>query len=449
MLDSLSQYLRSCIYAFRAERVVAERRSVVPSPRLEPDASNLAAVLLKLQRNPAMLTRYNRMVSSVLPQIKQVSADPTGSDTADVLVWGLDPTNEREDLALPLSTCGTGVGQVLAILYVAVIESSPRTIIIDEPQSFLHPGAVRKLLDVLKGFPQHQYVITTHSPAVISAANPATLTVVRKTEAGTSEVEQLSGTTAALEDLLAELGANLSDVFGVEAVIWVEGATEERCLRIVVDEVMGRSLLGTAIIGVVATGDFEVQERRKGEAERTIQIYQRLSRSGSVVPAKAAFIFDREGRDEAAREDIRRRAPAQVHFLDRRMYENYLLNPDAIEHLLKSLREGSTDVPSASELSIAECSAAAVCAWMEEHRLSAKYYEKGVDPAAFAVDAWKTDIHAANFLGDLVRHFAGPGYEYLKVLHGSTLTRWIAAHAPQEFDELRQLLGPLLPEVPE
>ena len=170
VLGSLTQHIRSCIYAFRAERVVPERRSVTPSPRLEPDASNLAAVLLKLQRNPTMFARYNRMVSLVLPQIKQVSADAIGSDIAEVLVWGLDPTNEREDLALPLSTCGTGVGQVLAILYIAVTESSPRTIIIDEPQSFLHPGAVRKLLDVLRGFPQHQYVITTHSPAVISAA---------------------------------------------------------------------------------------------------------------------------------------------------------------------------------------------------------------------------------------------------------------------------------------
>jgi len=48
---------------------------------------------------------------------------------------------------VPLSESGTGVGQVLAILYVVFTSEYPRTIVIDEPQSFLHPGAVRKLFE--------------------------------------------------------------------------------------------------------------------------------------------------------------------------------------------------------------------------------------------------------------------------------------------------------------
>ncbi len=43
------------------------------------------------------------------------------------------------------------------MLYVVLTSRESRVIIIDEPQSFLHPGAVRKLFDVLKDFPQHQY----------------------------------------------------------------------------------------------------------------------------------------------------------------------------------------------------------------------------------------------------------------------------------------------------
>jgi predicted ATPase len=45
---------------------------------------------------------------------------------------------------------------VLAILYVVMTSNHPQTIIIDEPQSFLHPGAVKKLIEVLKQYPQHQ-----------------------------------------------------------------------------------------------------------------------------------------------------------------------------------------------------------------------------------------------------------------------------------------------------
>jgi predicted ATPase len=81
---------------------------------------------------------------------------------------------------MPLSECGTGIGQVLAMLYVVLTAEVPRTIIIDEPQSFLHPGAIRKLLDILKGYPQHQFIVSTHSSVVATASNPKTLLLLRK-----------------------------------------------------------------------------------------------------------------------------------------------------------------------------------------------------------------------------------------------------------------------------
>lgn len=48
-------------------------------------------------------------------------------------------------------------------------------IVIDEPQSYLHPGAAKKLIEILQEFPQHQYFIATHSAEIIAAANPSTI----------------------------------------------------------------------------------------------------------------------------------------------------------------------------------------------------------------------------------------------------------------------------------
>ncbi|MCC0179139.1 ATP-binding protein [Waterburya agarophytonicola K14] len=97
----------------------------------------------------------------------------------ELRIWSIDPETDRDDLAFPLEACGTGVSQVLAILYVVITSKEPRTIIIDEPQSFLHPGAARKLIEILQDFPQHQYFISTHSPSIISAANPSTITLLK------------------------------------------------------------------------------------------------------------------------------------------------------------------------------------------------------------------------------------------------------------------------------
>src|SRR5262249_35224746 len=61
---------------------------------------------------------------------------------------------------------------ILAIVYVIVTADYPHVMLLDEPQSFLHPGAARKLIDVLARYPQHQYIVATHSSAIISACDP-------------------------------------------------------------------------------------------------------------------------------------------------------------------------------------------------------------------------------------------------------------------------------------
>ena len=241
------------------------------------------------------------------------------------LLWNVDPDTERDDLAVSLSESGTGVGQVLAMLYVAFASRSPRTIIIDEPQSFLHPGAVRKLFEILKGYPQHQYIVTTHSPNAVTAADPGALFLVRK-EGEESVVEQLNVSEAKDQTrFLREVGASLSDVFGADDVLWVEGPTEEECFPLILSEVVGRRLLGTKVVGVLSTGDLE------GKRSRDVyRIYGRLSEGGGLLPAAVGFVFDREGRSEKDRQDLARESGGLVAFLPRKMYENYLLNPGAI-----------------------------------------------------------------------------------------------------------------------
>src|SRR5439155_11899920 len=117
----------------------------------------------------------------------------------------------------------------------------------------------------------------------------------------------------------ADVGARLSDVFGADAILWVEGLTEELCFP----KIAQRPLLGTAIVGVMHTADFDPRR-----SEATVQLYQRLSGGRGLLPPAVGFIFDREGRSDGEREDLERYG--SVSFLPRRMYENYLLNPTGV-----------------------------------------------------------------------------------------------------------------------
>ncbi len=221
----LSQVLYNRIYMFRAERLNVSQYKFGTNATLKPDASNLAEVLHNLQSNSNRFAEFNTYVNKIFPHIKWISA-PSGPTSNDVqiLVSSIDPSLDREDLAVPLSESGTGIGQVLAILYVVITAKHPKIIIIDEPQSFLHPGAARKLIEILKKYPQHQFIITTHSPEIAVVANPKTFLLLRKDGFETS-IERMDISVAQnLRVFLSEIGARLSDVFGADNILWVEGS---------------------------------------------------------------------------------------------------------------------------------------------------------------------------------------------------------------------------------
>ncbi|MGH7495731.1 MAG: AAA family ATPase, partial [bacterium] len=180
--NTLANNLRHMIYLFNVERLNISQHQISPRLELLPNAANLAQVLHYLHTsNPNQFDRLTRLINTILPEIKAITIPPIDGSSARILVWSIERDSERADLAIPLSESGTGIGQVLAILFVAVTSTLRRTIIIDEPQSFLHPGAIRKLLDILQcKFSQHQYIITTHSPVAITAIELQKVLLVRK-----------------------------------------------------------------------------------------------------------------------------------------------------------------------------------------------------------------------------------------------------------------------------
>jgi predicted ATPase len=159
----VASILRSRIYRFDAQRGGSGSCQVGSNPILHPTANNLPEVLSILQGNTPLIQEFNDLVHRIFPSVFRVSVRPLVNNVVEILVWTDALQSKRIDLAIPLSESGTGVGQVLSLLYVVLTAKYSQTIIIDEPSSFLHPGAARKLIEILKEFPQHQYIIATHS----------------------------------------------------------------------------------------------------------------------------------------------------------------------------------------------------------------------------------------------------------------------------------------------
>jgi predicted ATPase len=123
---------------------------MAPGSELANNASNLATVLHYLDNDkPYDFEQFKRLVHEVFPHIKQIRVPPIDTPTVRIYIGTVEPEKRHEDLDIPLAAKSTGIGQVLAMLYVVFTAEFPRIIVIDEPQSFLHPGAIYRLFNIL------------------------------------------------------------------------------------------------------------------------------------------------------------------------------------------------------------------------------------------------------------------------------------------------------------
>jgi predicted ATP-dependent endonuclease of OLD family len=103
----------------------------------------------------------------------------------------------------------------------------------------------------------HQYIVATHSPEIIRATNAERVYLVeRQDEQSHIRAIGPSDMTSFRRTLL-EVGASLSDLFGADSIVWVEGSTEEECFPKIIKARSVETPRGLAIIPVRATGDFE------------------------------------------------------------------------------------------------------------------------------------------------------------------------------------------------
>jgi predicted ATPase len=431
----LDYSLANKIYKFDIHRRVGSNFGITKKMELTPDCGNLPGVLLVFQSDSVSFGEYKKAIKEIFPEIYDVIISPNDSGEAEIRIWNTSPIKDRTDLAIPLKDCGTGIGQVLAILYLVISSASPQVIIIDEPNSFLHPSASRKLMNIFKRYPQHQYIISTHSPEII-ASNPDNL-ILLTLENGETKVKVLE--TNQKQDIqygMREIGLKLSDVYGFDSILWVEGPTEQVCFPKIISKLFPMLDENIAFEAVRNTGDFG-----KKYLETTFALYQKLSGDESfLIPPAVAYIFDREGKKDSYIQELEKMGKGKIHFINPRLYENFILDNEAIAFLLNQY---STKHEWGREYSITE-----IVDWIEAHKTSKEYWDNR-QPSEKDQDDWKNKIHAANLLGDLFNELSESRLPYKehKPIYSLELTEYLIEHKPEAFDLLKELFNRILPNI--
>lgn len=136
---------------------------------LKKDGSNAAAVLREIQhRSPDDYARIGRLLGKVVPGTTGVEYDHVGS--RETLRFRQQVGRTKHPWTFPTLNMSDGTLRVLGLLLAVYQQPAPPLMVLEEPESTVHPAATDVLMDVFKeGRRRTQLLLTTHSPDMLDS----------------------------------------------------------------------------------------------------------------------------------------------------------------------------------------------------------------------------------------------------------------------------------------
>ncbi|HEY2731166.1 MAG TPA: ATP-binding protein [Polyangia bacterium] len=160
-----------------------------PSPPGSPhefqsDGSNLPWAIDRLSRlNPERFERWLDHVRTALPDIETVETIERPEDKNRYLL-----VSYRTGLKAPSWTVSDGTLRLLALTLVAYLDTPDRVYLIEEPENGIHPRAVETVYQALASTSESQILCATHSPVMLSLAEPESVLCFARTDDGATDI---------------------------------------------------------------------------------------------------------------------------------------------------------------------------------------------------------------------------------------------------------------------
>jgi predicted ATPase len=140
------------------------------------DGSNLVTVLEGMEKyHKEGWTEILNGLMLIIPDITDIKVENLGG----LHFVKLEHRNDGEIATFDLSQESDGTIYLLSLLTALYQQPLPTLIAIEEPELFVHPGALFALYEMIKEVSQRtQIILTTHSPDLISYVDPEELRIV-------------------------------------------------------------------------------------------------------------------------------------------------------------------------------------------------------------------------------------------------------------------------------
>lgn len=160
-----------------------------PSPpgsprRFQPDGSNLPWVVKGLEdHSQTRLQEWVAHVRTALPDLQNIRTVERPEDRHRYLVLDYDT-----GLHAPSWLISDGTLRLLALTALAYISDLEGIYLIEEPENGVHPRAVETVLQSLSSVYDAQVLSATHSPVILSLAEPEQVLCFGRTDEGATDI---------------------------------------------------------------------------------------------------------------------------------------------------------------------------------------------------------------------------------------------------------------------
>jgi predicted ATPase len=240
----------------------------------------------------------------------------------------LDVFYKETDSRVPkeLVWAGDGVQVWLQLIYHIYRVKNFGTIVLDEPEVYLHPDLQRRLVHLLEATGR-QVILATHSSEVITEADPKLVTLIEKSRKGAIRAKDNSQLQLMSSALGSAFNLRLAKALKSEVALFVEG-----------DDM-------SIVSRLARTLDFQAVANERGV---TIIPLKGYSRWGAVTPfawlarellsdaIRIFVILDRDYRPDSVISEVEHafaKENISAHVWRRKELESYLLTPDVMARL--------------------------------------------------------------------------------------------------------------------
>lgn len=169
---------------------------------LSPHAENLAGFLIHLSSREDAWGNLVRDARTVLPQLENIEFEEVGGSTDQLTVVLREHGLRR---LTPLADASYGTVRLLGLLALLYDPSPPAFTCIEEIDHGLHPQALELVVQRLREASERtQFIVATHSPALVDRLRPEEFVVCDRDEDGASIIPAL--TVQDVEEIVEESG---------------------------------------------------------------------------------------------------------------------------------------------------------------------------------------------------------------------------------------------------